>query len=156
MKKIALIVLTAVLGGVFSANAQDYKHSIGLRLGDGAGITYKTFLSEQSALAFDLGGSWLGNYANSYSLSGSYLHHTQIADIKNFKWFAGGGASVYGWFSSLSNSSNIGVGLFGSAGVDYKLENAPFAFSADIRPTYYIGNIGGFAVNFGITARYVF
>jgi hypothetical protein len=52
MKSLWLLILISVC---FQVQAQRKKNQVGLRLGDPIGITYKTFLSEKSALQFNVG-----------------------------------------------------------------------------------------------------
>ena len=53
MKKL-LLALVAMLV-VFGASAQDYKNSIGLRIGYGAELQYERHLSDKNYLEFNLG-----------------------------------------------------------------------------------------------------
>ncbi|GGC27916.1 hypothetical protein GCM10011386_19940 [Parapedobacter defluvii] len=169
--KIKLTLLTFFAAFALTASAQsDYKNSIGIRFGGGyydlIGVAFKTFMSEQGALEFDLGVKPTVSYGGfsdgvtNLSLSGAYQHHFPIGTIEGFKWFVGGGAIIANTFSDYDDWSGISVGIFPTGGVDYKLKNAPFAFSADIRPTAHFvksyGGIGGFLFNGGLTARYVF
>jgi len=169
--KIKLTLLALFAAFAFTASAQsDYKNSIGLRFGGGyydlVGAAFKTFISEPAALEFDLGvkpSIGYGVYSDgitNLSLSGAYQHHFPIGTIEGFKWFVGGGAIIANTFSDYDDWSGVSVGIFPTGGVDYKLKNAPFAFSADVRPTAHFvksyGGINGFLFNGGLTARYVF
>ncbi len=163
---LALVALFFTVG-VF---AQDYKNSVGIRFGGGyydlVGASFKTFISAPGALEFDLGvkpSQSYGGYSDgvtNLSISGAYQHHFPIANIEGFKWFVGGGAIIANTFSDYEDWSGVSVGIFPTGGVDYKLKNAPFAFSADVRPTAHFvksyGGINGFLFNGGLTARYVF
>lgn len=163
--KLTFIALLAAFG--LNASAQDYKNSIGIRLGSGhydvIAASYKTFVTQPGALEFNLGirphsvGPY--NWTN-VSVAGAYQHHFQIADIEGFKWFVGGGLMLSNTFSDYDDRTGFNMGIFPTGGVDYKLKNAPFAFSADIRPTFSIVRgykyYDGFYANGGLTARYVF
>lgn len=162
--KLKLTLMTLFAAFAFTVSAQsDYKNSIGIRLGSGyydaVAAAFKTFISEPAALEFDLGIRPYSNWTN-LSLSGAYQHHFPIGTIEGFKWFVGGGAVLSNTFSSHDNIGGFNAGIFPTGGVDYKLKNAPFAFSADIRPTITIVNgydhYNSFYANGGITARYVF
>jgi len=165
MKKITLALVALFL--VSASFAQDYKNSIGIRLGtgyyDAIAASFKTFISEPGALEFDLGfdtDKWVGDSFTNVALSGAYQHHFPIGNIQGFKWFVGGGAVLSNTFSDYDEVKGFNVGIFPTGGVDYKLKNAPFAFSADIRPTIHIvngaGYYNGFYANGGVTARYTF
>ncbi len=165
MKKITLVLAAVLFAG--SSFAQDYKNSIGIRLGSGyydvASLAFKTFISAPAALEFDLGfdtDKFGGDSFTNVSLSGAYQHHFPIGNVEGFKWFVGGGAVLSNTFSDYDAVKGFNVGIFPTGGVDYKLKNAPFAFSADIRPTIHIvngaGYYNGFYANGGLTARYTF
>lgn len=157
---------------VATVSAQsDYRNSVGLRLSvnpyyDTFGATFKTFISESAALQFDLGikpSYRLGGYTydvTRLSLAGAYQHHFPIANVDGLKWFVGGGAVLANSFSDYDPSKGFVLGLFASGGADYKLKNAPFAFSAEFRPTAHLVRpdigIPSFVANGGVTARYVF
>lgn len=165
MKKFTLACAALLLAG--ASQAQDYKNSIGIRLGSGyydaVSVSFKTFISEPAALEFNVGFDTdkfnSSNHTN-VALSGAYQHHFPIGNIDGFKWFVGGGAILSNTFSDFDAVKGFNVGIFPTGGVDYKLKNAPFAFSADIRPTIHIVNgagfYDGFYANGGITARYTF
>lgn len=165
MKKIILAFVALFFAvGVF---AQDYKNSIGIRLGSGyydvVSASFKTFITQPGALEFNLGfdsDRFVGDRFTNVAFSGAYQHHFQIGNIPGFKWFVGGGAVFSNTFSDYDEVKGFNVGIFPTGGVDYKLRNAPFAFSADIRPTIHVvngaGYYDGFYANGGVTARYVF
>lgn len=170
MKKILLMASLMMATGAF---AQDYKNSIGIRLGSGVydavGVSFKTFISQPGALEFNLG---FRPYSDSYwnnkrdnkwtnvSISGAYQHHFPIGDIDGFKWYVGGGLVIANSFSSNNDLTGMSVGIFPTGGVDYKLKSAPIAFSVDIRPTVHVAEAFEYHDNFffngGITARYTF
>lgn len=168
MKKILLMTSLFIAG---SALAQDYKNSIGIRLGSGiydvVGVSYKTFITQPGALEFNLGfrpySHSVPNYKHKWtnvSISGAYQHHFPIGDIDGFKWYVGGGLVLANSFSNNDYYTGVSVGIFPTGGVDYKLKNAPFAFSVDLRPTVHVVEAydyyNGFYFNGGITARYTF
>ncbi|MBD1434004.1 MULTISPECIES: hypothetical protein [Sphingobacterium] len=174
MRKITLAFVAVLFAA--GAFAQDYKNSIGIRFGSGdydlVSAAFKTFLNNgPGALEFDLGfrtdksgDRYFGNQLKwtNVSLSGAYQHHFPIPNVEGFKWFVGGGAVLSNTFVSgdYDIDGGFNAGIFPTGGVDYKLKNAPFAFSADVRPTFHIVNgydyYSGFYFNGGLTARYTF
>jgi len=122
MKRLFLTCILAL--GLFAANAQ-YKHSLGIAFGSPSGISYKTFLSDNKALDFTLGG--LGNF---FTLSGMYEIHTPLDD--NFQWYYGPGAHIGSWQGNKYGSGTF-VGIDGVIGLELK-PKIPFAFSLDLRP----------------------
>ncbi|WP_257669562.1 hypothetical protein [Parapedobacter tibetensis] len=165
--KLTLLAFFAVCTMTVSAQS-DYKNSIGIRLGSGyydaVAVAFKTFISQPGALEFDLGFRPYSGWAKrtNLSFSGAYQHHFPIGDIAGFKWFVGGGVVLSNTFSDVDDVDGFNAGIYPTGGVDYKLKNAPFAFSADIRPTIHIVNGSDFRgrenfyANGGVTARYTF
>lgn len=163
MKKFTLALAALLVAGV--SQAQDYKNSIGIRLGesyyDVVAASFKTFISQPAALEFDLGFRPYSDWTT-VSLSGAYQHHFQISNIDGFKWFVGGGAVLANTFADglWDDHKGFSAGIFPTGGVDYKLKNAPFAFSADVRPTVHVvkaySGTSGVYFNGGVTARYTF
>ena len=165
--KTRLSLLSFLLVFAVAVNAQDYKNSIGIRLGggyyDAIGASFKTFVTQPAALEFNLAvrpyGNMVYNHTN-VSLSGAYQHHFPIANIEGFKWYVGGGLILSNTFSDWDDRRGFNVGIFPTGGVDYKLKNAPFAFSADVRPTLHVVSgyryNNNFYANGGVTARYTF
>lgn len=161
--------LTAALLLTFSSlfAQADYKKSIGVRLGNGyydvVAAAYKTFISDKGALEFDLGirpYHIVGYNWFNLSVSGGYQHHFDIKPVEGLKWFVGGGVVASNSFSNYSNYKGFNLGLFPTAGADYKFSKLPLSVSADIRPTFniveaynYYNNI---YPNAGISARYTF
>ena len=139
--KLSLLTLFAVFSLSVSAQS-DYKNSVGIRLGSGYydvfAASFKTFISQPAALEFNLGvrpHSVAGLKWTNVAFSGTYQHHFPIASIEGFKWFVGGGLVLSNTFSNYDDRTGFNVGIYPTGGVDYKLKNAPFAFSADIRTT---------------------
>lgn len=165
MKKLTLTLVALFV--VAASFAQDYKNSIGLRLGNGhydvIGVAFKTFITAPGALEFDLGfnpDKFSGNRVNNVSFSGSYQHHFPIGNIQGFKWFVGGGLVLSNTFSDYDDYRGFNAGIFPTGGVEYKLKAAPIVFSADVRPTIHVvegfDRYDGFYANGGISARFTF
>ncbi len=168
MKKLKLIFTMGLVIFSMTAMAQSsYKSSIGLRLGNGyydiASVAYKTFLSEAGALEFNAGirpyGSGAYKWTNA-AIAGSYQHHFPIKPVEGLKWFVGGGVIVSNTFSNIDGFDGLSVGVFPTAGADYKFKTIPLAVSADVRPTFNVveafdySAYKGFYPNVGISARY--
>jgi hypothetical protein len=165
MKKLSSLLL--LLTATTPLFAQDYDSSIGFRLGSGyydqIGIAFKGFITEQGAIEADLGFKSYSNSNHSWtnvSISGAYQHHFPIGEIDNFNWFIGGGIVLANSFSEYNDREGFNLGIYPTGGVEYKLKNAPFVFSADIRPTIHIVEAYNYYhntyFNTGLTARYIF
>jgi len=167
MKKIFNLLVFVTIFSV-AANAQsDYKRAVGLRFGgyyDVVSASYKTFISDQGALEFNLGFRNYGGialYGNWFVLSGSaaYQHHFDIKPVPGLKWFVGGGLLAYNSFSDYDYVSGFGLGIFPTAGVDYKFASIPLNLTVDTRPTINVlraDYYSGFYFSGGVAARYTF
>ncbi len=160
---IALFVVT------ITGQAQStYKSAIGLRVSDGyydeVAASLKTFLSNPAAIELNIGFRDYGYFGYSWfnlSASLSFQYHFKIGSVAGLRWFIGGGATAFNTFSSYSDYKGFGVGVFPTAGADYKFKKIPLDVSADIRPTiavikpyeyyddFYVANVG-------VSARYTF
>lgn len=166
LKLTLALALFLTASGVFAQS--NYKQSIGVRLGNGyydvVSAAYKTFMSDKAALEFDLGirPYSIGGGFNWFnvSVSGGYQHHFDIKPVEGLKWFVGGGVVASNSFSTYDAYKGFNVGLFPTAGADYKFKTIPLAVSADIRPTFNIveayNYYNSFYPNAGISARYTF
>ena len=152
MKKILLLVVAVVFAT--SAFAQDYKNSIGLRLGNGAEVQYERHFSAKNYLEVNAGlyglATFDGLFANAtYNWNCCEWDWTPNAG----KWFlsAGVGASLGMW------AKHFQVGVAGNVAFGIRF-NAPVTLSIDYRPTIFFLHNGygaGFA-NFGLTCTYNF
>lgn len=148
MKK-ALLILVAVIGFAFAANAQN----IGVRLGTDGEISFQQNLGEKNRLELDLG---IGGfqYWNNYhylSLTGIYQWHWNIVD--SFGWYVGPGvqASLVRTYNG-NNYFNVSIG--GQIGVDYDF-TFPLQLSFDIRPMWnFLGSYSGFGWGACVGIRY--
>ena len=132
MKKLFL-VLVAVMGMAFAANAQD--NAIGLRFGGGssygAEISYQTALGA-NRLELDLGAQ-LNNFdnlvPNFFYLAGIYQFTGGINDWLG--WYAGPGVKA-----SYCVNHHFGIALAAQAGLEANFANLPLQFTVDVRPEY--------------------
>lgn len=127
MKKL-LLVLVAVMGLSFAANAQD---AIGLRFGGGS--SYGAEISYQKALGsnraeFDLGASLPG--LNFFYLAGVYQWTAGINDWLG--WYAGPGVKA-----SYCINHGFGVAVAGQVGLEANFASIPqIQFTLDVRPEF--------------------
>ena len=139
MKKV-LLIMVAVLGFAFAANAQN--NAIGVRFGGGQGygaeLSYQKGLGGFNRLEADLGyRSWYG--AGWMSLTALYQAHFDINAVQNLGWYVGAGPKID--LYTYSGGASVGIGVCGQAGVDYNLQslvNIPLQLSLDIRPCFYL------------------
>lgn len=158
---ISVLILIFVLQNI--SFSQDFNSAVGLRLGYPVSATYKTFISESSALEGFAGfRSFFG--ASFINLSAAYQIHKDLdfEEIENLQWYYGFGGNVYFWtfdFGSSANSTTFGAS--GYLGLSYTFENTPINVSADWVPTFFINGQEGYARNFNggygsLAVRYIF
>lgn len=158
-------ILTSVLFSVclfFCATTlqgQVYQSAIGARLGYPLSVSYKTFITPESALEGYVGfRNWV-NY-RWVSINGAYQQHFPIEGVDNLQWYLGAGGGIYFWnYDVLKNERNsqIGLGLQGYLGLDYTFDEVPLNLTIDWVPTIFLtGYRTGFGVSYGnVGVRYV-
>ena len=150
MKKL-LLVLVAVLGISFAANAQYDGKAIGVRLGGGTNyggeISYQTPVG---ANRLEINAGW----ANSdfASLTGIYQWLGSIAG--DFGWFVGPGANL-----GYCINHGFGVAAVIEGGIEWNPESLPLQFTLDVRPSWdFIKRencaYNGFAIGGALGIRY--
>ena len=150
MKK-AFLILVAVIGFAFAANAQN----LGVRLGTDGEISFQQNLGSNNRLELDLGTSGLLTWSDVhyFSLTGVYQWHWYIVD--QLGWYVGPGVQASLFQSSKSgNYFNVSVG--GQIGLDYEF-NIPLQLSLDVRPMWHLlGAHAGFGWGACLGIRYMF
>lgn len=152
MKKV-LLILVAVIGLGFAANAQNW---IGVRgaFGSsfGAELSYQHGFNANNRLELDLGWNTRSTY-NYYNLSAVYQWMGGIAG--NLGWFAGVGANAGLWTGY--SDGNIGLGFLAQAGLEYNFQAIPFQVTLDFRPQWdVLGAASGFGYAGALGIRYRF
>ena len=150
MKKFLLaLVAVLVVSGAF---AQDHKHSIGLRIGNGAEVQYEHHFSSKNYLEANLGLYGFG--------SSVFANATYNWNCFDWNWTPSAGR----WFLSAGVGGSLGIwdrafqlGVAGNVAFGIRF-NAPVTLSIDYRPTIFFLHNGygaGFA-NIGLTCTYNF
>lgn len=140
-----LILITA---GVTSA--QGYKNALGVKVWDGAGISYKHFFTGNNA------GELIGYFWNQGSrITGLYEIHGPISGATGLKWYIGPGVHI--GFYNTKNGGGSFAGIDGVLGLDYKFNGAPINLSLDWQPSFEFGASRGFIGSWGgLGIRYTF
>lgn len=151
MKKNLFSIIVLVLLIQSLGMSQDFKSAAGLRLGSPTSVSYKTFISENSALEGYIG---LRNYGftNFINISAAYQIHKdlEVEEIENLQWYYGFGGNLYLWTFDLgSGTTSFGVSAY--AGLSYTFEDTPINVSVDWVPTFFINGRDGYANGFGGT-----
>ena len=151
MKKLLLVLVAVVFAS--SAFAQDYKNSIGLRLGWGAEVQYERHFSAENYLEANLG---LNGFGRDLFVNATYNWNCCEWDWTPSvgKWFlsAGVGASLGIWGF---NAFDLGVAGDVAFGLRF---NKPVTLSLDYRPTIYFlqSNWTGGLYGIALTCTYNF
>lgn len=147
MKKLNL--LFSFLFAVTLLSSQSYKSAAGLRLGYPTAGSFKTFISENTALEGIIGFGSYSSYVSYTNIRAAYLRHNDLKfeTLSNLQWYYGGGAGVFIW--SYRNNylgekdSATAFGLSGHIGLECKLDDIPLVVSLDWGPTFILSRFGG-------------
>lgn len=151
MKKV-LLVLVAVMGLAFAANAQN---NLGVRLGTDAELSWQKVLGNSNRFELDLGANGFMNWDtyHYFSVTGIYQWHWFLVD--KFGWYVGPGAQV-SLFQSATGNNYFNVSVGGQVGIDYELP-IPLQLSLDVRPMWnFLGTYAGFGWGLCLGIRYMF
>ncbi|MBS0010805.1 MAG: hypothetical protein KFF49_05325 [Bacteroidales bacterium] len=154
MKKFGIILLTIFLLGL-SANAQDYRTSLGLRAGFPYGLTVKHFLNQNNAVEGILASSWGG-----FVITGLYENEHWTGEYPGLNWFWGFGAHVGFWNNNPNIDDPDASSVLGAdfiVGLEYTFDEIPLNLSLDVMPSVnIIGYTGWGGIYGGLSIRYVF
>ncbi|APQ16329.1 hypothetical protein [Maribacter hydrothermalis] len=151
MKKLLFLVVAVVLGANVSNAQSDYTFAAGLGLDVFSGATLvgpsaKYFFAEEHA-----GQAELMFESGLTTITALYEYHGAISGADGLKWFAGAGPSILLFGDGIGSE----IALRPVAGLDYKINNVPLAFSFDWRPFIGLGDLTNEIGAFGIGIRYV-
>jgi hypothetical protein len=164
MKKFTFIavLLTSFLLLTKRSDAQDYKTAVGLKFGgyeNGPSIKY--FMDANTALEGIIG---IRNHGVVFT--GLYELHQEAFNTANLKFYYGFGAHVgsvgkgvykrFGSDDNLYNDSHVLLGADAVLGLEYKLPDAPFAFSLDLNPRVELATGPFFDLAPGLGLKYTF
>lgn len=129
-----------------------YKTALGVKVWDGRGISFKTFLIPARA-------SELIGYFNRYGtrITGLDEIHGNIEGAQGLRWYAGPGAHI-GFYNYKGFYGDKAIaGIDGVLGLDYKINKAPLNLSVDWQPSFEFADNRDFAVGWGgLGFRYTF
>jgi hypothetical protein len=156
MRRIILLVVSVLLLSTASSG-QDYRTSLGVRLGYPYGLTVKHFISKRNALEGIVASSWGG-----FVITGLYENEHWTGKYPGLNWFWGVGVHAGFWdaidhphIDDTYTGSVIGADFI--AGLEYTFDEVPVSLSIDLLPTFnLIGYTGWGGLCGAISARYVF
>lgn len=154
MKRSLLLLLVCISLTLLTNSAYSqpgYGQSVGIRIGNFPGVTYKKFIQETAAIE-----GLLSFGTNRFYLAGLYeLHYPDVLD-HGLTPFIGGGAHT-GFNSSFVDRDEVILGLDGILGIDYAFEEFPLNASLDYKPQLnFFGDRTFQALNLGLSLRYYF
>ena len=114
MKKMIITISICCISS-FAANAQSmgrtYKTALGVKVWDGAGISFKTFVAPTNAIEV------IGYFnKNSTRLTGLYEIHGGIDGAPGLKWYIGPGAHLGFYDKDYYKGDNVVAGIDGVSG----------------------------------------
>ena len=136
-----------------STNSSSYRSALGVKVWDGAGITFKHFFEGNNA------GEFIAYFWNrGFRFTGLYEIHGNFADAKGLKWYVGPGAHI-GFYDYHDDHNHhidgVFIGIDGVLGLDYKFTGAPINISIDWQPSFefadghgFNGSWGGFGIRY--------
>lgn len=132
MKQLITTLFTVILflSTRIETQAQTYKHAVGVRLGTGNGVTYKTFIAQHKALDFSLDFS-SGSDHSTFRLTGLYEIHSDTGITPGLFWYYGGGASLGARRNKRIDTNDLLLSVDGVIGLDYKFERVPINLALD-------------------------
>lgn len=160
-KKLIMMICVAMATTSFVAKSQDkvnpdfsspainttsYSTAIGLRAGETSGLTIKQFIGSQTALE-----GILGIWPN--ALSGTILFEKYSATgVNGLNWYYGAGGHAAFQTTKIYyypdryyyyRRGDVGLGIDGILGIEYKIPPIPFAISLDVKPYIEANTAGG-------------
>lgn len=145
----AIFLLFAVAG---IAQAQTMDKAIGIRITDGAELSFQNPLGNSTRAELDLG--IYGN--NTVLLTG--IHQWVSGLQEGLNWYAGLGPQVGLWNKKDNSGKHFALGIAGQVGIEYNFD-APVQISLDYRPGWMIIPTGHnyfswYAVALGLRYRF--
>lgn len=140
----------------YSVHAQSmgrtYKTALGVKVWDGGGISFKTFVAPNNAL--EVVGYF---YKDGTRLTGLYEIHGDVSGAPGLKWYIGPGAHLGFYNYKGYQGDKVVAGIDGVLGLDYKVNRAPINFSIDWQPSFEFADGRGFVGSWGgLGIRYTF
>ncbi|WP_462266527.1 hypothetical protein [Mucilaginibacter sp.] len=163
MKKISLpLLIIAVFLLVAGHASAQYRVAAGLKFGGYEnGLTGKYFLDDRAALE-----GVLGFRSHGLAITGLYEIHQTAFNVKDLKFYYGGGAHVgavgsgsyrrYNGDDYDYHNSTILLGADGVIGLEYLIPNSPIGVSLDLNPRIELATGPFFDIAPGLGLKYVF
>jgi hypothetical protein len=155
MRKVLAIIILLSIASLTQAQSKSssgssYRTALGVKVWDGAGISFKHFVSDKNAIEL------IGYFWNQgMRITGLYEIHGPINGVNGLQWYIGPGAHI--GFYNTKNGGGTFAGIDGVLGLDYKFNGAPINLSLDWQPSFEFGAGRGFVGSWGgLGIRYTF
>jgi len=151
-KIIAFAVLLSIASSVEAQGnrGSSYRTALGVKVWDGAGISFKHFVSGNNAIEL-IGYFW----SQGARITGLYEIHGPISGASGLQWYIGPGVHI--GFYNTKYGDGAFAGIDGVLGLDYKFNGAPINISLDWQPSFEFGAGRGFYGSWGgLGIRYTF
>ncbi len=129
--------------------AQDSGSGLGIIIGNPTGVSFKSWLSGNSAL--DLAAAWSLNDER-LLIQGSYILH----DVSIFKVSKGKLALYYGIGGAIVLTDDVGVAARVPVGLDYMFATAPFDIFVELAPSLLLVPKTDFRIGAAVGVRFWF
>jgi hypothetical protein len=147
-----LTLMNSVQAQSSSSTGSTYRTALGVKVWDGAGISFKHFLTGNNALEL-IGYFW----SQGMRITGLYEIHGPITGATGLQWYIGPGAHVGFYNNKNGGPDGTFIGIDGVLGLDYKFNGAPINLSLDWQPSFEFGEGRGFVGSWGgLGIRYTF
>ena len=169
MKKMIIAVLmlamTTLYAGDYQGLSEDNSGRFGVGLGGSShvgGISAKLYLSDKMAVQGSLGSTYSDGFAGNVDI---VLQMTQL--IKGNKdlllpLYIGAGVDFWSWSGTTyrnghwEDETSFILGASGVVGLALQFKEFPLELSTEIRPTFFLGEYGGFHIYGGGAIRWFF
>lgn len=119
------------------ATGSNYKTAIGVRAIGTSGLTIKHFRNSTTAIE-----GIVGFWPNAFSATALIEKHATAFDEPGLRWYYGIGGHIAGksdWvqgneFGYSRRAGDLGLGVDGIFGIEYKISEVPIAVSLDVKP----------------------
>lgn len=138
------LILTTATHAQNLKTGPSYKTAIGVRGLGTSGLTIKHFTNSNNAIE-----GIVGFYPNAFSVTVLVEKYAQAFDTRGLNWYYGIGGHIATQSNVIRNdgiyrreTSEVGLGVDGIFGLEYKINEVPIAISLDFKPFFEVATDG--------------
>ena len=155
---LSILILLFATSIVAKEQSKNRQHTIdlgiasnwGLRFSNGLEVSHQRYLADNKQLELNAGIS-TNQQDCDLILNGNYEWTFPLTDIKELEWYTG--PSLHCGIFDLQRESYINLGFGGLIGITY-LGSAPFQFTLDLRPVFFLWRKQPIVFSAGLGVRY--